>query len=78
MLFNVGDMLRYHHPLTVDESQLELYHYGKDYLDGKIALVLETSVSATPLASTCDYFCYIDGDRIWISEASLRKIEDEN
>jgi hypothetical protein len=75
MPFRVGDIVKYRHPSSdADEEQLDLYHYGKDHLDGKIALVLEMSVSAT--VDTCDYFCFIDGDRMWINEAVLYEVEE--
>jgi hypothetical protein len=74
MPFKVGDMLKYHHPLSVDDEQLDLYHFGKDHLDGKLALVLEKSLSAAD--GTYDYLCYIDSDRMWISEAALKEVEE--
>ena len=77
MPFKVGDMLKYHHPSSADEEQLDLYHFGKDHLDGKLALVLEKSV--VDAVGEYDYFCYIDGDRMWISEDVLKEVEeDEN
>ena len=77
MPFKVGDMLKYHHPSSADEEQLDLYHFGKDHLDGKLALVLEKSVLNG--YGTYDYFCYIDGDRMWISEDVLKEVkENEN
>jgi len=69
-------MLKYHHPSSADDEQLDLYHFGKDYLDGKLALVLEKSVLNG--YGTYDYFCYIDGDRMWISEEVLKEVKDEN
>ena len=76
MPFKVGDMLKYHHPSSADGEQLDLYHFGKDHLDGKLALVLEKSV--VDAAGEYDYFCYIDGDRMWISEDVLKEVKDEN
>ena len=78
MPFKVGDMLKYHHPSAdADGEQLDLYHFGKDHLDGKLALVLTHSVPDND--GTYDYFCYIDGDRMWISEDVLKEVEeDEN
>ena len=76
MPFKVGDILKYHHPSEADGEQLDLYHFGKDHLDGKLALVLEMSVSAT--VDTCDYLCFIDGDRMWICEEVLKEVKDEN
>ena len=72
MPFKVGDMLKYHHSSSADEEQLDLYHFGKDHLDGKLALVLEIAGSVSDI----DYLCYIDGDRMWISEAALKGVEE--
>jgi hypothetical protein len=76
MPFKVGDMLKYHHPLSADDEQLDLYHFGKDYLDGKLALVLEKSLIGAD--GTYDYLCYIDEERMWISEEVLKEVKDEN
>jgi len=76
MPFRVGDMLKYHHPLSVGDEQLDLYHFGKDHLDGKLALVLEKSLTAAD--GTIDYLCYIDSDRMWIDGEYLREVKDEN
>ena len=75
MPFKVGDILKYHHPSHEDGEQLDLYHFGKDHLDGKLALVLMPSVLNG--YGTYDYFCYIDGDRMWISEDVLKEVKDE-
>ena len=74
MPFKVGDMLKYHHPSSGDDEQLDLYHFGKDYLDGKLALVLEKSLTAAD--GTIDYLCYIDEERMWISEEVLKEVEE--
>jgi hypothetical protein len=76
MPYKVGDMLKYCHPSGQGDDQLELYHFGKDHLHGKLALVLEDS--AADNSGTREYFCYIDGDRMWISEDVLREVKDEN
>ena len=76
MPFKVGDMLKYHHPSSGDDEQMDLYHFGKDYLDGKLALVLEKS--ALNGYGTYDYLCYIAEERMWISEEVLKKVKDEN
>ena len=76
MPFRVGDMLKYHHPLSVGDEQLDLYHFGKDHLDGKLALVLEKSLTAAD--GTIDYLCYIDRDRMWLDGEYLREVKDEN
>ena len=76
MPFKVGDMLKYHHPSSADDEQLDLYHFGKDYLDGKLALVLEKSTLNG--YGTYDYLCYIDEERMWISEEVLKEVKDEN
>jgi hypothetical protein len=76
MPFKVGDMLKYHHPSSADEEQLDLYHFGKDHLHGKLALVLTPSVVDSD--GTYEYFCYIDGDRLWLSGEFLREVKDEN
>ena len=75
MPFKVGDMLKYHHPLSTDDEQLDLYHFGKDHLDGKLALVLMPSVLNG--YGAYDYFCYIDGDRMWINETLLYEVEED-
>ena len=74
MPFKVGDILKYHHLSAITNPQLDLYHFGKDHLDGKIALVLDLSIADT--VNTYDYLCYIDGERMWINEATLREIEE--
>ena len=76
MPFKVGDMLKYHHPSSADEEQLDLYHFGKDHLDGKLALVLEKSLTAAD--GTIDYLCYIDESRMWLDGEFLREVIDEN
>jgi len=76
MPFKVGDMLKYHHPSHEDGEQLDLYHFGKDHLDGKLALVLEKSLTAAD--GTIDYLCYIDESRMWLDGEFLREVKDEN
>ena len=70
MPFRVGEMVRYEHPLSTDETQLSLYHYGREHLDGKLALILDVSHNSS------DYFCFINGDRMWINEAVLYEVEE--
>jgi len=76
MPFKVGDMLKYHHPSSADDEQLDLYHFGKDHLHGKLALVLEKSLTAAD--GTIDYLCYIDESRMWLDGEFLREVKDEN
>jgi len=76
MPFKVGDILKYHHPLSADDEQLDLYHFGKDHLDGQLALVLEKSLTAAD--GTIDYLCYIDESRMWLDGEFLREVKDEN
>jgi len=76
MPYKVGEMVKYHHPSSADEEQLDLYHFGKDHLHGKLALVLEKSLTAAD--GTIDYLCYIDESRMWLSGEFLREVKDEN
>ena len=76
MPFKVGDILKYHHPLSADDEQLDLYHFGKDHLDGLLAVVLEKSLTAAD--GTIDYLCYIDESRMWLDGEFLREVKDEN
>jgi len=76
MPFKVGDMLKYHHPSSADDEQMDLYHFGKDHLDGLLAVVLEKSLTAAD--GTIDYLCYIDESRMWLDGEFLREVKDEN
>ena len=76
MPFKVGDILKYHHPLSADDEQLDLYHFGKDHLDGQLALVLEKSLTAAD--GTIDYLCYIDESKMWLDGEFLREVKDGN
>jgi len=77
MPFKVGDILKYHHPPSAGEEQMDLYHFGKDHLDGLLALVLEKSLTAAD--GSIDYLCYIDESKMWLDGEFLREAkEDEN
>ena len=76
MPFKVGDILKYHHPPSADDEQLDLYHFGKDHLHGKLALVLEKSLTAAD--GTIDYLCYIDESKMWLDGDFLREVKDGN
>ena len=78
MPFKVGDILKYHHPSSADEEneQMDLYHFGKDHLDGKLALVLEKSLTAAD--GTIDYLCYIDESKMWLDGEFLKEVTDGN
>jgi len=76
MPYKVGEMVKYHHPSSADDEQLDLYHFGKDHLHGKLALVLEKSLTAAD--GTIDYLCYIDESRMWLDGEFLREVKDEN
>ena len=77
MPFKVGDILKYHHPPSAGEEQMDLYHFGKDHLDGLLALVLEKSLTAAD--GSIDYLCYIDESKMWLDGEFLREVkEDEN
>jgi len=41
-----------------------------------LALVLEKSLIGAD--GTYDYLCYIDEERMWISEEVLKEVKDEN
>ena len=76
MPFKVGDMLRYHFPQKKDGNQLDLYHFGKEHLHGKLALVLEKSLTAAD--GSIDYLCYIDESRMWLDGEFLKEVTDGN
>ena len=76
MPYEVGDMLKYHHPSSADDEQMDLYHFGKDHLDGKLAVVLEKSLTAAD--GTIDYLCYIDESRMWLDGEFLKEVTDGN
>ena len=76
MPFKVGDILKYHHPPSADDEQLDLYHFGKEHLHGKLALVLEKSLTAAD--GTIDYLCYIDESKMWLDGDFLREVKDGN
>ena len=76
MPFKVGDILKYHHPPSVGEEQMDLYHFGKDHLDGLLALVLEKSLTAAD--GSIDYLCYIDESKMWLDGEFLREVKDGN
>tara|TARA_Y100000385_G_scaffold151357_1_gene156917 strand:- start:237 stop:482 length:246 start_codon:yes stop_codon:yes gene_type:complete len=76
MPFKVGDILKYHHPSSAGEEQMDLYHFGKDHLDGLLALVLEKSLTAAD--GSIDYLCYIDESKMWLDGEFLREVKDGN
>ncbi len=76
MPFKVGDILKYHHPPSAGEEQMDLYHFGKDHLDGLLALVLEKSLTAAD--GSIDYLCYIDESKMWLDGEFLREVKDGN
>ena len=76
MPFKVGDILKYHHPPSAGEEQMDLYHFGKDHLDGLLALVLEKSLTADD--GSIDYLCYIDESKMWLDGEFLREVTDGN
>tara|TARA_R100000908_G_C3669123_1_gene92838 strand:+ start:396 stop:641 length:246 start_codon:yes stop_codon:yes gene_type:complete len=76
MPFKVGDMLRYHFPQKEAGNQLDLYHFGKEHLHGKLALVLEKSLTAAD--GSIDYLCYIDESRMWLDGEFLKEVTDGN
>ena len=76
MPFKVGDILKYHFPQKEAGNQLDLYHFGKEHLHGKLALIIEKSLMAAD--GTYDYFCYIDGERMWLDGDFLREVKDGN
>jgi len=76
MPYEVGDMLKYHHPSSADDEQMDLYHFGKDHLDGKLAVVLEKSLTAAD--GTIDYLCYIDESKMWLDGEFLKEVTDGN
>ena len=76
MPYKVGDMLKYCHPSGQGDDQLELYHFGKDHLHGKLALVLEKSLTAAD--GSIDYLCYIDESKMWLDGDFLREVKDGN
>ena len=76
MPFKVGDILKYHHLSAITNPQLDLYHFGKDHLDGKLAVVLEKSLTAAD--GTIDYLCYIDESKMWLDGEFLREVKDGN
>jgi len=76
MPFKVGDILKYHHPPSAGEEQMDLYHFGKDHLDGLLALVLEKSLTAAD--GSIDYLCYIDESKMWLDGEFLREVTDGN
>ena len=76
MPFKVGDILKYHHPPSAGEEQMDLYHFGKDHLDGLLALVLEKSLTAAD--GTIDYLCYIDESKMWLDGEFLKEVKDGN
>ena len=76
MPFKIGDMLRYHFPPSADNEQLDLYHFGKEHLHGKLALVLEKALTAAD--GSIDYLCYIDESKMWLDGEFLREVKDGN
>jgi len=69
--FKVGDLAIYKHPPETDELSFSSYHYRREYLDGKIALIL--SVSNYDDLEKDDYCCFINGDKMWINETLLHE-----
>ena len=70
MPFRVGDVARYHHGLLRETKQLSLYH--RENLNGKLALVLDVAHDE----NISDYYCYIDGRRLWINEVLLFEVTE--
>ena len=70
MPFRVGDVARYHHGLLRETKQLTLYHREK--LDGKLAVILDVAHDE----NISDYYCYIDGRRLWINEVLLFEVTE--
>jgi hypothetical protein len=73
MPFKAGDIAKYVHPPEEGEEQKSFfsYHYRREYLDGKIALIL--SVSSYDDLEKDDYCCFINGYKMWINEALLHE-----
>ena len=71
MPFKVGDLAIYKHPTDTEEFSPFSYHYRREYLDGKIALIL--SVSSYDDLEKDDYCCFINGYEMWINEALLHE-----
>lgn len=71
MPFKVGDIVRYCHGFDWETQQLSLYH--REHLNGKLALVLEV----TRNQNVSEYFCYIDGRRLWVNETLLYEVEED-
>ena len=71
MPFKVGDLVIYKHPPDAEEFSPFSYHYRREYLDGKIALIL--SVSSYDDLEKDDYCCLINGYNMWINEALLHE-----
>ena len=71
MPFEIGDIVRYCHGLEWEPQQLSLYH--REHLNGKLALVLDVTHNQT----VSEYFCYIDGKRIWVNETLLYEVEED-
>ena len=84
MPFEVGDIARYIHPSEAEEEQISFfsYHYRREYMDGKLVLILKTSFAShrdsAENEKSHDYYCYVDGDRMWINDAVLHEVKDEN
>jgi len=55
---------------------MDLYHFGKDHLDGLLALVLEKSLTAAD--GSIDYLCYIDESKMWPDGEFLSAVKDGN
>ena len=72
MPFRVGDVARYQHalPWEIYPKQLTLYH--REHLNGKLALVLDVAHDE----NISDYYCYIDGRRLWINEVLLFEVTE--
>ena len=78
MPFKAGDIARYVHPPEEGEEQKSFfsYHYRREHLDGKLVLILNAAFAESQKAY--DYYCYVDGDRMWINETLLYEVKDEN
>ena len=71
MPYKVGDVARYYHGSDWDQ-QLSLYH--REHLNGKLALVLDVAHNQ----NVSEYFCYIDGSKVWVNGTLLYELGEEN
>ena len=77
MPFKVGDIARYEHPPEADEEQQSFfsYHYRRVHLDGKLVLILKAVFAES--IKMHDYYCYVDGSRMWINEVVLHEVKED-